>query len=131
MRLEALCEDAMAPVALPLARDTGGVWRSDWAVLLPALLDASVPLRTRAAMFHASLAYALRAQACAVREQSGVRRVGLCGGVFQNRILTEQAQSLLRTAGFDVLVPRQLPVNDAAISFGQLIEAAAMPGSAF
>jgi hydrogenase maturation protein HypF len=50
----------------------------------------------------------------------------LSGGVFQNRIITEQAQSLLRSAGFEVLIPRRLPINDAAISFGQLIECAAI-----
>ena len=46
----------------------------------------------------------------------------LCGGVFQNRLLTEQAEALLTAAGFEVLIPQRLPVNDAAISFGQLIE---------
>jgi hydrogenase maturation protein HypF len=122
MQLEALCRYTAVPVALPLARDSNGVWRSDWAPLLPALLDAHIEPAARAAMFHASLANALCAQALAVRESSGVTRVGLSGGVFQNRILCEQAQSLLTTAGFEVLIPQRLPVNDAAISFGQLIE---------
>jgi hydrogenase maturation protein HypF len=52
--------------------------------------------------------------------------VGLCGGVFQNRTLCEQAQALLRAERFDVLLPCRLPVNDAAISFGQLIETVAV-----
>jgi hydrogenase maturation protein HypF len=55
--------------------------------------------------------------------------VGLSGGVFQNRILCEQAQTLLCAAGFEVLIPQRLPVNDAAISFGQLIEASAGQGA--
>ena len=50
MRLEALCEeDAAPPVALPLTRDAGGIWRSDWAPLLPMLLDARRTLALRAA----------------------------------------------------------------------------------
>jgi len=61
-----------------------------------------------------------------VREQTGVGRVGLAGGVFQNRVLTEQAQARLAAAGFEVLLPRTLPVNDAAISYGQLVEASAV-----
>jgi hydrogenase maturation protein HypF len=65
-------------------------------------------------------------QAIAVREDSGVARVGLAGGVFQNRVLTEQVRALLTAAGFEVLIPERLPINDAAISFGQLIEAAAV-----
>jgi hydrogenase maturation factor HypF (carbamoyltransferase family) len=31
----------------------------------------------------------------------------------------------LTAAGFEVLIPERLPVNDAAISYGQLIEVAA------
>jgi hydrogenase maturation protein HypF len=125
MRLEALCIQTAAPVELPLARDSSDIWRSDWAPLLPMLLDMSRTPNVRAAVFHASLAHALCEQALAVRSTSGVDRVGLSGGVFQNRVLTEQVHALLAKAGFEVLMPRLLPVNDAAISFGQLIEASA------
>jgi hydrogenase maturation protein HypF len=125
MRLEALCEESAAPLALPLARDTAGVWRSDWAPLVPAMLDGRRTPAARAALFHASLAQALCEQALAVREHTGVVRVGLGGGVFQNRILSEQVQARLTAAGFEVLIPQRLPVNDAVISYGQLIEAAA------
>jgi hydrogenase maturation protein HypF len=123
--LEALCEESAAPLALPLARDTAGVWRSDWAPLVPAMLDGRRTPAARAALFHASLAQALCEQALAVRERTGVVRVGLGGGVFQNRILSEQVQARLTAAGFEVLIPQRLPVNDAVISYGQLIEAAA------
>jgi hydrogenase maturation protein HypF len=127
MRLEAQALGRHAgPVKLPLARCARGIWRSDWAPLIPALLDERVDPAARAAIFHTSLAHALCEQAIAVREHTGVARVGLSGGVFQNRIITEQAQSLLRSAGFEVLIPRRLPINDAAISFGQLIECAAI-----
>jgi len=126
MRLEALCGKAARPLALPLARDAAGIWRCDWEPLVPALLDARRSAAERAAMFHASLAQALCEQALAVREHTGVARVGLGGGVFQNRILSEQVQARLTTAGFEVLIPQRLPVNDAAISYGQLIEATAI-----
>jgi hydrogenase maturation protein HypF len=126
MRLEALCEKAAAPIALPLARDALGIWRTDWAPLVPAMLDSRHTPANRAAMFHASLAQALCEQALAVREQTGVGRVGLGGGVFQNRVLSEQVQALLAAAGFEVLLPKLLPVNDAAISYGQLVEASAV-----
>jgi hydrogenase maturation protein HypF len=126
MRLEALCEEAAPPVELPLARDAAGVWRSDWAPLVPVMLDARRAPATRAAIFHASLAQALSEQALALREECGVARVGLAGGVFQNRILSEEVQRRLTGAGFEVLIPRRLPINDAAISFGQLIEATAV-----
>ena len=131
MRLEALCSEVhtppLEPVALPLVRDAGGIWRSDWAALLPALTDPKVDdLAARSRLLHDTLAQALCAQALAVRRETGVGRVGLSGGVFQNRTLTEQARVLLAAEGFEVLMPQRLPVNDAAISFGQLIETIAV-----
>ncbi len=125
LRLEALCRGEAEPIVLPLARDHHGVLRSDWASLVPALLDERRSRQERATQFHESLAAALCAQACEVRTEFAVQRVGLCGGVFQNRVLTERAQMLLQAAGFEVLIPRCLPVGDAAISFGQLVESAA------
>ena len=126
MRLEALCEEEAAPVALPLRRDALGVWRSDWAPLVSMMLDGRRTPGARAAVLHSSMAQALCDQACAVRETCGVARVGLAGGVFQNRILTAHVQRQLTAQGFEVLIPERLPVNDAAISYGQLIEAAAV-----
>lgn len=128
MRLEALCEEVVPPLVLPLARDAAGIWRSDWAPLVAAMLDARRTPALRAALFHSSLAHALCAQALAEREHSGVARVGLCGGVFQNRVLIEQVHALLTSAGFEVLIPKRLPINDSAISYGQLIEDTAMQG---
>ncbi len=118
------------PIALPLDADNAGILRSDWAPLLTAMCDETISTAQRAAIFHASLAGALVDQAVAVRARTGVTRVGLCGGVFQNRVLTELAAMRLDTAGFDVLIAAILPVNDAAISFGQIVEAAAAdPGA--
>jgi len=129
IRLEVLAAGTAVPVSLPLSRDASGIWRSDWEPLVQALLDERHSTSERAAMFHASLAQALFDQALAVRRHSGVARVGLCGGVFQNRLLTEQVHMLLSGAGFKVLIPQLLPLNDAAISYGQLIEAAALQSS--
>ncbi len=39
MDLEALCRRDAAAVQLPLARDAGGIWRSDWTPLLEVLKD--------------------------------------------------------------------------------------------
>jgi hydrogenase maturation protein HypF len=126
MLLEALCEDDASPVLLPLVCDAVGVWRSDWAPLVDALRDTTRTAAERAAMFHSSLAQVVCDQALTVREYTGVTRVGLSGGVFQNRVLTERTHTLLASAGFEVLIPSRLPVNDASISYGQLIEAAAL-----
>jgi hydrogenase maturation protein HypF len=68
------------------------------------------------------MARALVDQALALRERFGDFRVGLCGGVFQNRRLSELCLQLLRDHGFAVHLAERLPVNDAALSFGQLVE---------
>jgi hydrogenase maturation protein HypF len=123
MRLEAAGATAGgAAMALPLARDPLGVWRSDWAPLLSMLTDTTRPVAERAACFHLSLAQALAEQAQQLRAQTGIRSVGLTGGVFQNRLLAEAAIEQLEAAGLTVHLPRRIPVNDAGLSFGQVIE---------
>lgn len=116
-----------AALPLPVARNATGLWELDWRPMLPILLDAGRPSGERASVFQASLASGLLAQAHALRRETGVRRVGLCGGVFQNRWLTGQVAGLLAGDGFDVRLAERLPCNDAALSFGQLVEAGARP----
>ncbi|HEX2940168.1 MAG TPA: carbamoyltransferase HypF [Rhodopila sp.] len=114
---------AIGPVVkLPLARDSGGVWLTDWAPLLPILSDARQDAGSRAAAFHASLAAALADQAAAIVADHQVDAIGLTGGVFQNRCLAEAAICRLEQAGFQVKLPEMLPVNDGGLAFGQLME---------
>ena len=112
-------------IALPLAQDAQGVWRSDWQPLLALLQDPQRPPADRAHMFHLSVARALVDQACAVREQQGDVAVGLCGGVFQNKLLTEQVERELKQQGFRVFIPASVPMNDGGLCYGQVIEYAA------
>ncbi|MGW8248714.1 MAG: carbamoyltransferase HypF [Acidiferrobacterales bacterium] len=123
MQLEAACEGDTDAIALPLQRDDGGAWQTDWAPLLPMLIDSSVDVGKRAAQFHASLAKALCDQAEALRKEHGDFAVGLSGGVFQNRVLTEATLALLRKTGFRVYLPQQLPCNDGGLCYGQIVEA--------
>ena len=123
MRLEAAAAASTGDaVELPLARDPLGLWRTDWAPLLPMLGDTARLPAERAARFHLSLAQALVEQAKQLRMQTGIRSVGLTGGVFQNRVLAETAIGLLERAGFSTHLPQRVPVNDAGLSFGQVIE---------
>ena len=122
MLLEAACTVRAAPITLPLTAAADGLWQSDWAPLLPVLLDSKRPVNERAAVFHASLADTLLQQARQARTQHGVNRIGLSGGVFQNRILTELVMVLLENDDFQVHLPEEIPINDAGLSFGQVIE---------
>lgn len=123
MALEAASEPSDDRIALPLSRSESGPWVSDWSPLLPMLMDAALSVGKRGSLFHASLAGAIVDQAEQARRAHGVDRVGLAGGVFQNRLLTEAAVNGLENRGFRVFLPAQIPTNDAALSYGQIIEA--------
>jgi hydrogenase maturation protein HypF len=125
MFLESLCREAREPVPLPLKQDRHGVFRTDWQPLLEMMTDAGRSRSWRAETFHSSMARALLEQARRVRADEQVDQVGLCGGVFQNRILTEQVVALLEGDGFRVYLGNEMPCNDAALSFGQAAELAA------
>jgi hydrogenase maturation protein HypF len=125
MHLESLCQNTAAPVFMPLQKDEDGIWRGDWRPLLRMLGDERRSPALRAEIFHSSMAQLVLEQAQAVRDEHGVSIVGLSGGVFQNRVLTDQVMELLRGDGFEVLLPSILPVNDAGLSFGQAAELAA------
>ncbi len=59
-----------------------------------------------------------------IREQYGLGTVALSGGVFQNRYLLDHTISELNKNDFKVLINRNIPTNDAGISFGQIAIAA-------
>ncbi|MGI9320178.1 MAG: carbamoyltransferase HypF [Thiogranum sp.] len=122
MWLEAVAGETAEPISLPLLEQSDGLLRTDWRPLLECLGDEQIPVSERAAIFHTSMAEALVNQALRVREGHAVRAVGLCGGVFQNRRLTEECVSRLEQKGFEVLLGERLPVNDAGLSFGQVVE---------
>ena len=128
MVLESLCRSRQEPVYTSLHRNSDGIWRSDWTPLLDMMTDSSRSAACRAEAFHSSMALVLLQQARRVRDEYEIEQIGLCGGVFQNRVLSELAVDLLDRNGFRVHMPTSLPGNDAALSFGQAVEIAALQG---
>ncbi len=125
MYLESLCRGRGERRKLPLNKDADGIWRTDWEPLLTLMADVRLSAASRAEAFHSSMAMAVLEQARRIREEAQIDQVGLCGGVFQNRILTEQVVALLEAEKFQVYLSNELPCNDAALSFGQAAELAA------
>ena len=129
MRLEAIASGPGTVIPLPLDM-RNDVLCADWRPLLPMLMDPRLSQGDRSASFHASLAAVIDAQARTIHARNGVNTIGLAGGVFQNRRLVDQTIAMLKASGFEVVLPQHLPVNDAAVSFGQIVEAqAAMKGT--
>jgi hydrogenase maturation protein HypF len=126
MQLEATAahSNAREYIALPLQQDHHGLWRSDWSPLVPMLLDENQPVADRAVCFHYSMAESIVQQCELFRGQYGDLAVGLSGGVFQNRLLTERVMQRLAEEQFRVYLPQLLPCNDGGLCFGQIIEAA-------
>lgn len=109
---------------MPLQHD-GPLWRSDWRPLLDLLQDPRLSPAQRAAAFHRSLARALLDQVRQIHREQGEFAIGLSGGVFQNRLLVELIMQECQQAGYRIYLPQQVPVNDAGLCYGQIIEARA------
>ena len=73
-----------------------------------------------AAKFHHSLVRLIVRLAMEIREESGLDRIVLGGGSFQNSFLTEKVVQKLENELFKVYLPRSIPVNDQGIAAGQL-----------
>ena len=120
--LESIAKPGCDPVELPLVEDADGVLRADWAPLLAVLTDDRLSAATRSGIFHESLARMAVSQACALRRKVAYDAVGLTGGVFQNKLLSERIASLLAARGIQVLRNREVPANDGGLAVGQIIE---------
>ena len=75
--------------------------------------------------FHGTLIHLFSALCDRIRLRTGLNRVALSGGVFQNVILLEGMTRTLTETGFEVYSHSRVPTNDGGISLGQAIIAAA------
>jgi hydrogenase maturation protein HypF len=82
---------------------------------------AGEPIPLVALRFHTAVSDLIANLAECCRERTGLERVALGGGVFQNALLLDAAQRALTDRGFTVLRPRLLPPNDAGIALGQIL----------
>lgn len=94
----------------------------DWLPLVKGVVEDQLAGRRRsdiAATFHHSLAQASAAVCRELRSGSGLERVVLSGGVFQNRLISEELVTLLEKDGFGVYTHRLVPPNDGGLALGQ------------
>jgi hydrogenase maturation protein HypF len=74
--------------------------------------------------FHNTVAAMICDGAEKIAAETGLKKVALSGGIFQNRVITEKVVSFLTGQGFLVFTNRQVPCNDGGIALGQLAIAA-------
>lgn len=129
MELEALAGRRVAdPLPFPMVDGRGGLLMLDPIPLLMALGEGrarGIPVESLAAAFHESVVAATSLLVENLASARRLRIVALGGGSFQNARLLESISARLEAGGLRVIVPRALPPNDGAISYGQAAIAAA------
>ncbi|MFA7404246.1 MAG: carbamoyltransferase HypF [Pelobacteraceae bacterium] len=94
----------------------------DFSPMFPELLaDLAAGIRTEviAHRFHRTVAAAATEACLHISEATGLDRVILSGGVFQNRLLSEMIYTPLTHKGLTVFTHRLVPPNDGGIALGQ------------
>ncbi|GAB4417941.1 MAG: carbamoyltransferase HypF [Anaerolineae bacterium] len=82
---------------------------------------ANVSTAVIAAKLHLAVADLILQVSLRQRRQTGLNRVALSGGVFQNTTLLDLATRQLQAHNFTVLTHRRVPPNDGGLALGQAI----------
>lgn len=124
IELEALAETGKAfePYPHQVAGEKGDVL--DFGPAVEAICADLAAGRTRADIaraFHRTVAAGIVELCGRIRTATGLDRVVLSGGVFQNRLLTEDVADQLTANEFKVYCHRLVPPNDGGLALGQAV----------
>ena len=97
----------------------------DFRPMMERIVKETAAPAVVAARFHNTLAEAIHEMCLRMRRESGLNRVCLSGGTFQNMRLLGLTARALRASGFDLFLHRNVPPNDGGIALGQAVIAAA------
>jgi hydrogenase maturation protein HypF len=87
-------------------------------------LMQKTPVPVISARFHNSIIWAIFETVREMHRDTGITKVVLTGGSFQNKYLAEGILSLLAGDGMESYLARKIPCNDGGIALGQLVVAA-------
>ncbi len=93
---------------------------------LLADVEADESRRRVSLVFHRAVVEAVTEALLTARRRTGLARVVLSGGTFQNPFLVQALGERLTPLGFEVLVHRQVPPNDGGLALGQAVAGAWM-----
>lgn len=77
--------------------------------------------RDIARKFHNTISQIIIVLSEIFREEYKINKIGLSGGVFQNRLLLKTTIPILKERKFEVYTHQKVPTNDGGISLGQMI----------
>ena len=86
-------------------------------------LERGVGVESISSGFHNTVAEIILKVCFKLKKISGLERVALSGGVFQNSLLLERTYVLLTQNGFNVYTHQKVPPNDGGIALGQAVVA--------
>ncbi len=112
------------PPSYSMTIGKGEIIEMDWRAMMGQVVQdrlEDLPPGEIGARFHATLVNTLLEVTRALSNSTGLTRIALTGGVFQNRLLLGNLWRGLEKAGFTVLVPSQIPLNDGGIALGQAV----------
>jgi len=84
-------------------------------------LEKRIDISTISAKFHNTVVNFILYISQRIREERGIKKVVLSGGVFQNRYLLKKTEVRLLQEGFIPILHFRIPPNDGGISLGQAI----------
>lgn len=84
-------------------------------------LEKGVCAETISARFHSTIAGIISDMCLKIKNQTGIGRVALSGGVFQNSLLMEKTFTLLEKRGLKVYTHHRVPTNDGGLALGQAV----------
>jgi hydrogenase maturation protein HypF len=91
-------------------------------------LKSNLPSSYISARFHVTVASMISRMCEILRRKTGISKVALSGGVFQNRLLLQKTVFSLEEEGFTVFSSGQIPAGDGGISVGQAVIASLRRG---
>jgi len=92
-------------------------------------METGVALSRISAKFHMTIIRMFSTLCEHIRTETGLNRVALSGGVFQNSIILTGLSRVLKEQNFQVFTHHLVPTNDGGISLGQAVIAAAVSDS--
>jgi hydrogenase maturation protein HypF len=126
IELEMAAQDGVAE-RYPFGIDGDGPWELDFRPMMERIVGdtaGGVTAGVVSARFHNTLVEAVAETCRRIRGETGLDRVCLSGGTFQNMRLLSSVTPALRAAGFEVVLHAKVPPNDGGIALGQAAIAA-------
>jgi hydrogenase maturation protein HypF len=111
------------PLPWELSDAEGWPWRIDPAPAVRELVRevrrGSATVAELSGRFHSTVVDVVGGTCEAIRARTGLERVVLSGGVFQNELLLRGCRGVLERTGFQVYAHRLVPANDGGVALGQ------------